>query len=185
MGYEKVLASQYGNIESIRNHLSISGKGTSEVKQQLKKHMETVRKLEREMHDLKEGLEEIVRIYGIHESVLTKDASFIKYISGEIQDFFQDIKDGVVDKYEDWITQKKYNDESVTYRIDDKATREGFTEKYRETLQNIYDDVPGEYLVTRNLYDKYSEDVVVGDFYAVDEYGDVAAYHSNEKTVRQ
>lgn len=167
--------------EGVRNGLLASGKGVSALKQELKNITTDLKQIERTAHQIKEGLEDIIRLYGITESSIIKNTDIFKYLKDYTADFFFDIVEEFKNKYEDFHDNYKDRQESIVLRIYDKNTREGFREEYREALQRIYDEVPAEYIAARVLYDKHAKELIVSDFNTVDGNGKGAAYTSRGK----
>lgn len=161
---EKMLAAKREELEKNRENLAISGKGTAVIKQQLSESSAKLKQLVRSTHEIKEGLEEIIRLYGFTETKLAKDTSILKYIGDYIVDIYSDFYDDCKERFEDWVDDHKKQQENIIFRIHDKETREGFSEEYQELLQQIYLDVPSEYEDARKLYDKYSRELIVADF---------------------
>lgn len=161
---EKMLATKREEIEENRVNLTISGKGTSVIKQQLSETSAKLKQLVKSTHEIKEGLEEIIRLYGFTETKIAKDTSILKYIGDYISDVYNDFLDDCKERFEDWIDDYKKQQENIIFRIHDKETREGFSEEYQKLLQQIYLDVPSEYEDARKLYDKYSRNLIVADF---------------------
>lgn len=175
---EKSLINMMNSISSVYNNLSLSGKGTSNIKKILKEQIDHIKELSRKMHDMKEILEDVIRCYSITEAKLSGDLEGLKVLGEYLEDYFSDIFYDAANQWKDWKDSYKERKENVVGRISDKDTREGFSEDYKDVLQQIYEDVPQEYEDARNLYDKYSRDVVVADFNTVDEKGKASPYHS-------
>lgn len=175
---EKSLINKMNSISSVYNNLSLSGKGTSNIKKFLKEQIEHIKELSRKIHDMKEILEDVIRCYSITEAKLSGDIEGLKILGEYLEDYFSDIFYDAANQWKDWKDNYKERKENVVGRISDKDTREGFSEDYKDVLQQIYEDVPQEYEDTRNLYDKYSRDVVVADFNTVDANGKAKAYQS-------
>lgn len=179
---EKMLMNQWERIEKCRTNLLISGKGTSVIKQKLGDSSDELRQLGKSAHELKEGLEEIIRLYSFTEAKIAKDISILKYIGDYISDVHNDFFDDWKERFEDWIYDYKKQQENIIFRIHDKETREGFNKEYQELLQQIYLDVPSEYEDAKRLYDKYSKDLIVVDFNEDSPYHNKGELHiSTEK----
>lgn len=178
---ENTLEEIRTRIRNVSDHLTVSGKGTSELKSCLKEESTQLKKLIRTTHEMKEALEEVVRIYGATEAKLSGSREGIKIFGEKVEDFFSDLVNKIEDSFEDWNEKVKENSKNVVSRIKDKDTREGFSEAYQATLQQVYEDVPVEYQDAKTLYDKYSNDVVVEEFNTVDKNGNSSPYHSNGK----
>jgi DNA-binding ferritin-like protein (Dps family) len=161
---EKTLADKREEVENNRLNFTVSGKGAAAIKQQLGESSDNLKQLVKSVHEIKEGLEEIIRLYGFTESKIAKDASILKYIGDYISDVCSDLLDDCKEAFDDWLDAYKKRQENIISRIRDKETREGFSDEYQELLQQIYFDVPTEYEDARRLYDKYSRDLVVVDF---------------------
>lgn len=65
---EKTLADKREEVEHNRLNLTISGKGTAAIKQQLGESFDNLKQLVKSVHEIKEGLEEIIRLYGFTEN---------------------------------------------------------------------------------------------------------------------
>lgn len=74
-----------GNVEGIRNQLLASGKGVSVLKQELKNIVTDLKQTEQSAQQIKEGLEEIFRLYGSTESNIIKSKEGFK----NLEDFSQ------------------------------------------------------------------------------------------------
>lgn len=178
---EKAIEEIRTRLEQVQEHLTISGKGTYEFKGSLKEQSANIKKLSRSTHTMKESLEEIVRVYGGTEAKLSGSVEGVKILAESVEDIVSDIANNIRDTLKDWIEESKENRSSVVFRIKDDNTRNGFSEDYRNVLQELYEDVPSEYGDTKKLYDRYSKEVVVAAFNKVDENGKASPYHSNGK----
>lgn len=175
---ERRLKDCYIKITDVRNDLQVMGEGTHDIKFVLDKQINAVKKEADSIHEMKEVLEDIVRVYILFEAMATNNVvDIVSLFFDKMYDFIFDREKNVED-----ILRKLseiYNKQDIFWRIKDEDTRNGFSEQYRNILQQIYDDVPSEYSDARKLYDKYSSEVVVIDFNSTDQNGKPTAYHSN------
>lgn len=166
---------------SINDNLLISGKGVFDIKLHLREEQSRLKTISREIHEMKEVLEEIIRTYQITEYKLSGNIKGLKILGEYAEDLMSDVGYNIGNFFEDLTDRSEENNENVVFRIEDENTRNGFSEDYRNVLQRIYEEVPAEYQVARDVYDKYSKDVVVADFNTVDKNGNSSPYHQGGK----
>ena len=172
---EKDLLKYKESLEDIRNTISI-GSGTHEIKNQLSTQIEEIKREADSVHQLKEVLEDVIRLYEFTEAAISGEYVKMLAISGDkALDALTDRGKEILDAIDVWVDSVHKKNENVVDRIKDEGTRKGFDSNYQERLQQLYDDVPPEYQSAKNLYDKYSKDVQVADF------NTSKSYHSNGK----
>lgn len=175
------LEDEKHNIETVKNGLSL-GSGTHGIKNALNGYIDELEEQSDSIYQMKEALEDIIRLYTLTDAIVAKDnLKILSVIGDKGLDFIQDGFHGLGEFFEDWMTKTSRENDNVLNRIDDDKTREDFPEDYKDVLYELYDDVPLEYNDARLLYDKYAEDVVVETFNSVDDKGDSAPYHLNGK----
>lgn len=175
------IKSYKSDVASIRNQLSVSGQGTYALKQQLKEMEEELSRIALSVHNYKECLEDIVRYYGKAEANMGNSSKKLSLILENSIDMLQDSKDWLSNALDKKIDEYNEIKNSLIGDIEDSTTRNGFTEEYRNCLQQHYDDVADEYKDAKALYDKYINGLVMGDFYGIDDEGNSVAYHSGGK----
>lgn len=175
------LEDEKHNIETVKNGLSL-GSGTHGIKNALNGYIDELEEQSDSIYQMKEALEDIIRLYTLTDAIVAKDnLKILSVIGDKGLDFIQDGFHGLGEFFEDWMTKTSRENDNVLNRIDDDKTREDFPEDYKDVLYELYDDVPLEYMDARLLYDKYAEDVVVETFNSVDSSGDSSPYHQDGK----
>ncbi|MCR4690761.1 MAG: hypothetical protein K5739_05430 [Lachnospiraceae bacterium] len=163
---ERSLRKNRETLANVRNGISV-GSGTHEIKALLAEEIERIDKQAEAVHQLKETLEDVIRLYEMAEATIS--GNYIEKLLVNVDkavDNITDLSKENQDILREWIESNREKNASVVDRIEDEETRKGFSDDYRDTLQKHYDDVPPEYRNTRDLYDKYSKDVKVADFNA-------------------
>lgn len=174
---EKTIKDYEARVRNIYDNIALAGEGTHDVKVRIKEISEDMKVTAQNVYELKEVLEQIIRMYSITEGKLSGDVGTLKIFGECVEDFFLDMFKKLEQLKNDWVERIKENNSNVVNRIKDENTRNGFSEEYQAILQRIYDDVPEEYKDAKELYDKYSREVVVADFYSDSSYHSKGELH--------
>lgn len=173
-GMETALRTRKDELIKLRSDINGFGKGTHEIKVRLKSAINDVSSEAKNLHSMKEKLEDILRVYELTEAYLSGDIKTIIKIGGDkFKDILDDGKYSINDVIHHIIDSIRTGDGDIIGRIHDDYTRENMPPEYRERLQEIYDDVPPEYRSARDLYDKYGSGVEIKN------YNENGAYYSN------
>ncbi|MCQ2499342.1 MAG: hypothetical protein MJ133_10215 [Lachnospiraceae bacterium] len=179
---EAELKKQSDTLAEIKRSLPSFGKNTSALLRRLELEAKSIDEEARNVYKMKESLEDVLRAYMIKEALITGDVSSLIAVFGDkVYDWITDKSKEFKDLLERWKKNSEKTRDNVLNRIRDDETRNGFSDEYKDKLQQLYDDVPKEYLDARDLYDKHIENLKVAEFDAEKSYQINGEIHVNQE----
>lgn len=177
---EAELKTQSDTLMAIKKNMPSFGKNTSALLKKIDLQAKRVNEEAHNVYMMKESLEDVLRAYMIKEAMITGDVSALIAVFGDkIIDWVSDKSKEIRDLFEKWRKNSEKTRENILNRIIDDQTRNGFSKEYKEKLQEIYDDVPKEYMDARDLYDKHIKNLKVAEFDAKGAYHQGGKLHIN------